>query len=255
MGLKRALMLALWAGLTAPGAVAAPPAVSAAESSVRLGLSAGYGFSGFDATPRDEQAGPIFGASTGITALTPVNLGQTGWSDLYTGVTYDFSSALVHVPMSAAGIPPSGETGHETDFYNTAIVRSGLGRPVEGKVEVIPYMAAGYQSWTRDGAGWRANAYRAGMAGLGVKIDLVAGHFWVVSADAQGMMVGSVSAGAEERISLGADYRLRGAWHAFAGLGLMHDEGRALALGGDTGEQDVSARLRLSSMFGVAYGF
>jgi len=265
MRLKRALIAGVLGGLAVVPALAAPPAISAAETSVRLGLTSGYGAELSDTVP--QASGPLVGVTAGISGLTPVALAKYGWPDLYTGVSYDFSAGFLRGREDGMGMQPGYGNGNGTDYYNNAVVRLGLGRPVSEHLELIPYIAGGYQNSYRPVRGVSAYDvfYQAGMAGIGMKLDMVANQLWVVSADAEGdaLLGGSESgtvdnggfgAGAEERVSLGADYRLNGAWHAFAGLGFTHYgvKGQNAALAGGQGS---SAAVQVNSMFGVTYGF
>jgi hypothetical protein len=103
---------------------------------------------------------------------------------------------------------------------------------------------------------------------LGVRLDVAANRLWVVTATAEGLAVlgGSVSAaspdffgtlgpGAEERVSLDADYRLNSAWHAFAGLGLTHYGYAGTNLSPAGTDEPLNNSLQINSTFGVAYGF
>jgi hypothetical protein len=155
-------------------------------------------------------------------------------------------------------------------YYNTVIIRLGLGRPIEGGEELIPYIAGGYQNWYRNigGSNGTSEYYQAGLIGGGLRFDITENPMFVLSASAEGLAVigGSVAApsqnfrgdfgtSAEERVGLDADYRLDDAWHAFAGLGLTHYNYTGSKPNGMGAYEPSSASLQINSMLGVAYGF
>jgi hypothetical protein len=236
--------------VTAACACAAPPAIDAAETTVRLGVSAG--FTGLSGGPLRYATSGGYGLDASIGALVPNRILSWGASDIYVGV------ADAAVAGTAGGASPSS---------NTAIVRLGLGWPVSGAAELIPYVAGGYQGLSYRGQpGGMAWHQGAGLLGGGLKIDVTPGPLWVVSARAEGFAVlggtarvasqdfdMALGSGAEERVSLDADYRLRGAWHAFAGFGITHYASTGAGPGGlGSGASDL---LEVNSFFGLAYGF
>jgi hypothetical protein len=263
------LSAALMAGATPPS-LAADPAISAAETSVRLGLTAGYGNYEENATPQDTEAGALLGLTAGVSALTPGGLGGYGLPDLYTEVDYSFAAGLLNYHGNLQDTENTPYKTHDNAYYNTAIVRLGLGAPLAGGTEVIPYVAGGYQNWYRNvggGAGY-GEFYQAGLIGGGLRLDVPSGADLVVSAAAEGFAVigGSISVPSgdfngnfgtsmEERVSLDADYRLTRTWHAFAGLGLTH-YGYTGSKPGEFGAYEpLSSTIQVNSMFGLAYGF
>lgn len=236
--------------VSAACARAAPPAINAAESTVRLGVSAGFTGLGGGSLRYATSGG--YGLDASIGALVPNRTLSWGAPDIYAGV---------------ADAAITGTAGGDSPSSNTAIVRLGLGWPVSGAAELIPYVAGGYQglSYQREpgGVAWHQDA---GLLGGGLKIDVTPGPLWVVSARAEGFAVlgGTASvasqdfdtalgSGAEERVSLDADYRLRGAWHAFAGFGITHYASAGAGPGGPG--SGASNLLELNSFFGLAYGF
>jgi hypothetical protein len=265
MRLKRALQVGVLAGLVMRPAMAAPPAISAAETTVRLGLVAGYGAYMTDSVKQGAGSGPLLGVTSGISTLTPGALAAYGWPDLYAGVSYDFSAGFLHDQRGAGDALP----GNGGSSYNNAIVRLGLGRPVSAHAELIPYIAGGYQNFNfaPHDAGAQGLFSQTGLAGIGMKLDMAGTRLWVISADAEGFaLVGAANGGAaamsggfgtsaEERISLGADYRLNGAWHAFAGLGVTHYGEKAQMPAGSGGGFASGTGVQVNSMFGVSYGF
>ncbi|MDE8349891.1 MAG: hypothetical protein POG74_10485 [Acidocella sp.] len=252
------LLLAGWCVFAATGARAADTAIMAAESTVRIGIDAGYG--------QYQEGSPLSASGTGAlvgATLGASRLGFGAYRDAYADVEYDFSAGFMNGHGQAVPV-------HGTNTYNTVIVRLGLGVPLLGGAEVIPYVAGGYQTWNHVGGGaqfYGAN-YQAGLIGGGLRLDLTAGPAFVVSASVEGLAViggsitvpseaasGASSTSAQERVSLDADYRLNSTWHAFAGLGLTHYSftgGRAANFGSLL---PGANSLQVSSTFGVAYGF
>lgn len=263
------ILLACLAGCFPCVGRAADPAIAAAETSVRLGVSAGYGNFETNSAPQDNDAGALFGVTAGISALTTSVLPSTIWPDLYTEVGYDFSADLPD-HARGAGVSAFSPRGGDATDYNTAIVRLGAGTPISAGQELIPYIAGGYQTWYRHagGLGDTRDYYQAELAGGGLRLDVTESPSLVFSASAEGFAVigGSVSAPseaydarfgttAEERVSLGADYRLSRTWHAFAGVGVTHYEYAASQFGGMRVLAPFSSTLQVNSMFGLAYGF
>jgi hypothetical protein len=260
-------ILALVAG---PSTYAAAPAIKAAETSVRLGLTAGYGKYEENVQPQDTEAGALLGFEAGVSSLTPTSIGRFGWPDLYADADDNFSAGLFQYRGNLQNAERTPYSARDASYYNTAIVRLGLGRPVSGNAEIIPYVAGGYQNWYRN-VGGRAGYgeyYQAGLLGGGLKLDIVAGPLLVVSAAAEGYAViggmisvpskdfsGNFGTSAEERVSLDADYRLNNEWHAFAGLGITHyvyTGSKASSLGV---YEPPSTTFQVNSLFGLAYGF
>lgn len=262
-------LLALCAA-AAPAAWAADGTIQAAESKVSLAVTAGYGGYEENIVPQDTEGGPLLGLMAGVSALEPGIMTGYRLPDLYTDVAYNFFNGFLSYRRSPLA---PGEAAFETGDsaqYNTAIVRLGAGTAAGPGREIIPYFAGGYQNWHRSlggGLGYGAS-YQAGLVGGGLKLDVADNPVLVVSAAAEGFAVvgGSVSvptenfvanfgASAEERISLGADYRLNRTWHAFAGLGLTHYEYTGSKPGDSGISEPLSTAFQVNSMFGVAYGF
>jgi len=267
----RIVMLAacLSAGAAA-AARASDPAIGAAETSVRLGLTAGYGSYEENISPQDTEAGGMVGATAGASALTPSWFGGFGFPDLYADADYDFSAGFLHYSGNLQNPANTPYRTSDNAYYNTAIVRLGLGRPIPGGEEMIPYVAGGYQNWYRNDGGPNgvSEFYQAGLVGAGLRFDVTASPMLVFSASAEGLAVidGSVSApsqnfsgdfgtSAEERVGLDADYRLDQSWHAFAGLGVTHYNYTGSRPDAFGAYEPSSSTLRVNSIFGIAYGF
>ena len=251
-------------------AQAADPGITAAETSAQLALTAGYSTYEENVFPQDTENGGLLGIKAGLSALTPSNLNAIGLPDLYTGIEYDFSAGFLdyHGNLQTQGYPPY--RAKDTDYYNTAIVRLGLGAPVREGLELIPYVAGGYQNWYRNigGPAGVDAFYQSGLIGGGIKLDLTAGPMLVLSASAESLAVigagisvpsqnfsGDFGSSAEERVSLDADYRITSAWHAFAGLGITHYEYAGSKPNAFGGYEPLSTTFQINSLFGIAYGF
>lgn len=261
--------------VAAPAAHAADPAVQAAETSVRLGVTAGYGSYAENVTPQDTETGALLGVSAGVSALTPGPLARFGFPDIYSDLQYDFSAGFLNYD---GNLNNSAQTPYRTadhGYYNNVVVRLGIGAPFiggafAGGAELIPYIAGGYQNWSRNIGGGRGygETYQAGLVGGGLRLDLTRGPAFVVSAAAEGFVViggsvnvpsqnfnGQFGTSAQERVSLDADYRLTSAWHAFAGLGLTHYTYTGSKPGNSGIYEPLSTTFQLNSTFGVSYGF
>ncbi len=251
-------------------AQAAAPAINAAETGVHFDFTAGYGGYEENIEPQDTESGALLGFEGGASALMPTMLGAYGWPDLYAGVSYGFSAGLWRYHGNLQNAQQTPYDASEDGYANTVIVRLGLGRPLTQTVELIPYAAGGYQNWYRNigGTGGYGEYYQTGLIGGGLKLDVAATPYLVVSAAAEGFAVtgGSISVpaqdfsagfgtSAEERVSLDADYRLSDAWHAFAGLGVTHYGYTGSKPDAAGGYEPLSTTLQVNSIFGLAYGF
>jgi hypothetical protein len=245
---------------------AADPAIEAAETSVRLGSIAGYG-SFASAGLRNER---LLGVTAGLSDLSSSAVPGYSFPDLYTAAAYSFSYGTWDAAQGWRYPSSTPFALHDNAYSNTAIVRLGLGTPVGGLMEAIPYVAAGYENWSRRGAGpgGYGGFYQSELLGGGLRFDVAASPAFIVSASAEGFAMiggsgsapsqdfsGDFGASAEERVSLDADYRLSRTWHAYAGLGINHFQysGSKTSVA-DTGAA-LGAALQINSMFGIGYGF
>jgi hypothetical protein len=258
------------AWLPAPCAQAADPSIQAADTAVRLGIDAGYGSYAENVTPQDTENGALLGVSAGISALTPGPLVRFGAPDIYSDIQYDFSAGFLNYNGNLNNPVKTPYRTTDNAYYNNVVVRLGLGAPLMGAMEFIPYIAGGYQNWYRNIGGGHGYGeyYQAGLVGGGLRLDLAHGRAFVVSASAEGFAViggsinvasqnfnGQFGTSAQERVSLDADYRLNSAWHAFAGLGLTHYTYTGSKAGTDGIYEPLSTTLQVNSTFGIAYGF
>jgi len=249
---------------------AAAPSINAAESTVHLGLTAGYGSYEENVQPQDTEAGALLGVEAGVSSLVPGGFGRFGWPDVYADVSYDFSAGFLDYRGNLLDQTNTPYLAHDHSYYNTAIVRLGLGRQVSDNAEFIPYAAGGYQNWYRNvgGAAGYGEFYQTGMVGGGLKLDVAATPLLVVSANAEGFAVmgggvsvpsqnftGNFGTSAEERVSLDAEYRLSDSWRAFAGLGVTHYGYTGSKPDGFGAYEPLSTSLQVNSIFGLAYGF
>jgi len=269
----------VWRGMVLTGCLvlgvcpttrAADPQISNSETSVRLGLTAGFGTYEEAMSPQDTEHGALIGGMVSASALTPSVFGGIGLPDLYTDAGYDFTAGFLHYHGTLQDSANTAYRAGNSDYYNTAIVRLGLGRPVSDVGELIPYVAGGYQNLHRNvgGADAVGEYYQAGLVGGGLRFDVTATPLLILSASAEGLAVigGTISApsqnfvgdfgtSAEERVGLDADYRLDQSWHAFAGLGLTHYNYAGSKPDAAGGYEPLSSTLQVNSVFGIAYGF
>ncbi len=218
-----------------PAARAASPAVQAAETSV-------YVDAGFDHTQYHENVNPISGGDDesgfmpgfgiGASALIPMHPGNAGSPDFYTSLNYDFNAG----DIKYAGHYQSGGAVDATDnaVQQRIEARIGVGFPLLGGGESIPFVAGGYQFWNRNiniqGQIGSDEFYRSGLVGAGWKFDQPIGRNFVVSVTPEflGLVGGSISINdlpfggrgfgvtPEERVELGLDDALGAHLHVFA---------------------------------------
>ena len=249
---------------------AADMSVVAAESAVRLGLSAGYGNYEENVSPQDTEAGALLGGIFDLRDLRPEFSGRWAFSDTYADVSYGFSTGFLNYKGNLQNRMETPYRADDRAYYNTAIIRLGMGRPLAGGRELIPYVAAGYQNWYRNVRGPDAAGeyYQAGLIGSGLKLDMAVNPLLVLSAFAEGFAViggtidapsqefrGDFGTSAEERVGLDADYRLGGSWHAYAGLGVAHYDYTGSKPDAMGVYEPSSSTLQLNSSIGLSFGF
>jgi hypothetical protein len=204
-------------------------AVLAAETTVSLTASVMHTqyHENFPGGNGDDENGVTPGFSVGASALLPLPV-MPFHTDLYTSIGYQFS---------AGNITYNGhyQDGTPTDAIDNAVfnrieARIGMGFPLRGGAEVIPFLAGGYQSWNRNINQKHAigsdEFYHSGMAGGGVKLDIPLTPQLVASATGEflGLVGGGIALNgtgvtqkfgpsAEELITLGLDYRIHGRFH------------------------------------------
>jgi hypothetical protein len=245
---------------------AAVPAIDAAETSVRLGGIAGYGSFLGSALNSGEPSEGLLGVTAGLSDLTSSEGPGLWFPDLYADAAYTFTYGTSDSRPRWVYRSRTPFALHDNDYRNTAIVRLGVGMPMGGATEAIPYVAAGYESWSRrvSGPGGYGGFYQSELLGGGLRFDVATSSTFIVSASAEGFAMiggsgselsqdftGDFGTNAEERVSLDADYRLSRTWHAYAGLGINHLEytrPKADAF-------DIGAALQIDSKFGIGYGF
>jgi hypothetical protein len=177
----------LLATLPALRALAAAPEVAQAETTVSLDLGAMHTQYHENASPGDDESGFTPGFGAGISALLPL---RQGWNpDLYTALNYSFNAGNIHYGGHSLffGTPLSAT---DNAVFNRVEARVGLGYefPDDG-IELIPYVAAGYQAWNRNinnkGVVGTDEFYHSGFFGGGARLDLPINPSWVASFDGE----------------------------------------------------------------------
>lgn len=178
----------------------------------------------------DDENGSSGGFGIGASVLLPRML---VWPnvDLYSALDYEFSGGnLNYVGHYQDGTPLDTV---DRAVFNRIEARAGLGFPLLDGVEMIPFIAAGYQAWNRnvDIAGdiGTDEHYTSTLLGGGLKVDAPVTNRLVLSGSAEMLaMIASsfsvnnlhVSQGlggsAQEKLALGADYAVSGKFHVFA---------------------------------------
>lgn len=261
--------------LTSAWAIASPPqtglntTVVAAETRVSLGFAvSGNQYRERFSGTSDQESGVLPGFGVAASRLGPL----FGVQGIYTGVVYDFSGGTLAYQGFTQGSPAQNLTpfdGNDHARFNTVEVRLGRAVPLSATIDLIPFVAAGYQNWYRNlgGAGGYGEFYRAGLAGIGAKLDFAVNPRLVLSARAEGLAVvggrasapalgfaGSFGTSGEEAVHLGADWSLGNALHLFAGLGVRHFNYAGSGL--DNGYYEPpSNTLMVRSEVGVTFGF
>ncbi|MDE8346113.1 MAG: hypothetical protein POH28_08080 [Acidocella sp.] len=232
------------AGVLSLPAHAASPLVAAAESSFDLELGGMHAQYHENVTPGDDESGLIPGFGVGVSLLAPLHPGIStsilGGDDLYVALNYEFDAGNIRYAGHYQAIDGGGALDAvDRAAFNRAEARVGLGFPLAGGGESIPFVVAGYQAWNRDVVA--ANTadgkafYESGLFGLGWRLDQPLGRMLVASATGQvfALAGGGVSDGSqgfshgfgvtpEERVDLGLDDALGGKLHVFAQLYWQH---------------------------------
>jgi hypothetical protein len=212
-------------------------AIIAAESTISL--SAGFMHTQYHENivegAGDDENGFTYGLGAGVSGLIPNPVIR---ADLYTALQFDFDAGNItyggHYLFS--GLP-----AYATDnaVFNRLEARLGVGLPLADNVELIPFVAGGYQAWNRNinqkNEIGTDEFYRAGLMGGGVKLDVAASPRLVLSATAEALAVlgGGTRANlfglnlefgpsGEERVEFGADYAVTRPFHVFAKLDWEH---------------------------------
>jgi hypothetical protein len=254
-------------------------AIIAAESTISL--SAGFMHTQYheNATPGtgDDESGFTYGLGAGISGLIPNPIIR---ADLYTALQYDFDAGNItyggHYLYS--GLPAEAT---DNAVFNRLEARFGVGFPVGDDVELIPFVAGGYQAWNRnvnqkDEIG-SDEFYRAGLMGGGLKLDIAASPRLVFSATGEALAV--VGGGTrsndlglnfefgptgEERFEIGADYAVTRPFHVFTRLDWEHFNYSGSKLSAATLDiggfgykfyEPLSTTTQFGANVGVAYSF
>jgi hypothetical protein len=215
--------------------------VRAAETSLNINFGAMHTDYHENLNPGDDEHGWTGGFGLGASILTPEH-GLLNNADLYTMVSYSLSAGN----LSYIGHEENLLTGQviPIDLTDRAVFqriegRLGLGFPLVGGAEAIPFLAGGYQAWNRNidiqGQIGTDEQYTAVLLGGGVKLDVPVTPALVVSATAEGLAViagnidydsfginAGLGGSAEEVLTLGADYDINGRFHGFVNADIDH---------------------------------
>ncbi len=185
----------------------------------------------------DDENGWTGGFGVGASVLLPRLLVFPN-DDLYAALSYDFSAGNLtyggHYLFS--GLPLQAT---DNAVFNRLEGRLGIGIPLIGGSELIPFIAAGYQSWNRNinnpAQIGTDEFYNTGLLGGGLKWDapLTPRLVFSASAEALALIAGNVAfnnthishglgGSAEERVTLGLDYAVQGPFHVFGNVDWEH---------------------------------
>lgn len=242
-------LAALVALATATGipAFAADPTVSALETRVYVAGNAASMQSGPSGATGFDMSNTLTGYRLGASVLVPV-----GVPDAYAALSY---------------------TSNTQDDSNSALeARLGLGAALPGGLEVIPFLATGYESWHRDvaipGQFAGGDTYHTGLLGAGTRLDVpvtpslaaygtgeflaLAGGGLSSSGPGNTYTPNGFTITPEEHVDLGIDDALSNDVHLFAQTYWTHFSfSGAAATGANQRFQPFSA----TSQEGVALGF
>ena len=214
-------------------------AVQAAETNLNISLSAMHTQYHENAAPGsgDDENGFTGGGGVGASVLMPE-------PSLFRDA--GFYSAL-SLNLSAGNLRYGGHhlfTGQPVDATDRAVFlriegRLGMGIALRQGVELIPFLAGGYQSWNRNidlrGQIGTDEQYTSGLLGGGVRLDVPVTQRLVLSGTGEmlALFAGHIVAhglgfshglggSAEERVALGADYAIAGPLHGFVSVSWEH---------------------------------
>jgi hypothetical protein len=203
--------------------------VAAAETNVNISAAFMHTqyHENFPPTTGDDENGYSAGFSVGASALLVNQMIFN--TDFYTALSYEFSAGnLDYGGHYVANNLPLDAT--DRAVFNRIEARIGVGFPLNYGIEVIPFVAGGYQAWNRNidikGAIGTDEFYHSFLIGGGVKLDVPLTTTLVASATGEvlGLVGGGIAlnnadinqkfgTSIEERLSLGLDYDVRGPLH------------------------------------------
>jgi hypothetical protein len=257
-------------GRTQGFAMSGHDAIIAAESNISL--SAGFMHTQYHENLRegtgDDESGFTYGLGAGVSGLIPNPIIR---ADLYTDLQYDFDAGDItyggHYLFT--GLPAQAT---DNTVFNRLELRLGAGLPLAENVELIPFVAGGYQSWNRnvnqkDQIG-TDEFYRAGLLGGGVKLDYAATPALVLSVTGEALAVlgGGTRSNSfglnlqfgpsgEERVELGADYAVTRVFHVFSRLDWEHFNYTGSKPDVYGFYEPLSTTTQFGANLGVAYSF
>jgi hypothetical protein len=206
--------------------------VRAAETNLSLSVGLMHTQYHENATPGtgDDENGFSYGGTAGASLLAP-GLLMLHNEDLYTALNFDLTGGNLNYGghYLASGLPA---TATDRAVFFRIEARFGIGFPLVDGMELIPFLAGGYQSWNRNidqpGQFGTDEQYTSGLAGAGLKLDAPITPRIVLTGTAEGLglFAGNVAlnnviqshglgGSAEERLSLGADYAVNPHLHVF----------------------------------------
>jgi hypothetical protein len=213
--------------------------VRAAETNLSLGVGFMHTQYHENAAPGtgDDENGFSGGGTAGASLLAP-NLLVWRNADLYTALNFDLSGGNLNYGghYLVSGLPVDA-TDRAVFFRIEG--RFGIGLPLVDGMELIPFLAGGYQEWNRNvevkGEIGTDEQYTTGLLGGGLKLDIPVTPRLVLSGTAEGLdlFAGNVAfnnvvqshglgGSAEERLSLGADYAVATHFHVFGAADWEH---------------------------------
>lgn len=261
----------LIAGASAFSVASANSAIQKADNGIAIGVSGtltNYQ-EAIPFIPSDIESGWQPGIHLGVNGLHNLS----GLSHVYTHIGYDYSGGSIAYMGSYQNGTPVDTT--DNAMFQRVMARIGKGFNVRtfGRDSLLtPYLAGGFQDWNRSlqGPGGYTENYSAKLIGGGVMFQTACTHRLVSTANVEVLAImggsmtpsglpvdygtASFNTSGEEKISVGARYRIAGPWQLFAGMSLEHYSytGGALLYGA---HEPPSETNQFSVDSGIEYSF
>ena len=249
-------------------------AVQAAETNLNISLSALHTQYHENARPGsgDDENGFSGGGGVGASVLLP-EPGLFRDAALYTAISLNLSAGNLRYGghYLATGLPAEAT---DRAVFLRAEGRLGMGFALRQGVELIPFLAGGYQSWNRNidlrGQIGTDEQYTAGLLGAGMRLDVPVTQRLVLSGTAEmlALFAGHIVANgvgfnhglggsAEERFALGGNYAIQGPLHGFITLDWEHFNyaGSKPTLSSGGFYEPLSTTTQFGVNLGAAYSF
>ena len=212
--------------------VAANNEIGLAATGTLMNYQEHFATTGVLSAPMDDtESGWLPGFSVNLSGMND-NLTK----NLYLSLNYNYSSAGIAYKGFTynPGIPNSARRADTTDQATTQnfLGKLGKGFSISNNMMLTPYVAGGFQLWTRQLPGTHER-YHSEFVGAGLMYQYAPTARLVLGADMRvlalvggGIKTSQWSSGfgtsGEESIGIHADYKISGGWHVYGGLNFTH---------------------------------